>query len=85
MRPTISIIVPAYNEESQVAALLENLLASGADEVLLVDGTSADATAGIARAFPAVRLLQTQPNRAIQMNAGAAAATGDVLLFLHAD
>ncbi|MBI3472835.1 MAG: TIGR04283 family arsenosugar biosynthesis glycosyltransferase [Candidatus Solibacter usitatus] len=85
MRPTISIIVPAYNEESQVAALLENLVASGATEVLLVDGASTDATAGIARGFPAVRLLQTRPNRAIQMNAGAAAATGDVLLFLHAD
>jgi len=54
-------------------------------EVILVDGGSTDATAAIAARFPEARLLASPRGRARQMNAGARAARGDVLLFLHAD
>ncbi len=50
-----------------------------------MDGGSTDATAAIAARFPRVRLLASPRGRARQMNAGARAARGDVLLFLHAD
>lgn len=50
-----------------------------------MDGGSVDATAAIAARFPAIRLLASPRGRARQMNAGARAAGGDVLLFLHAD
>jgi rSAM/selenodomain-associated transferase 2 len=54
-------------------------------EVVLVDGGSTDATAAVAARSPKVRLLPSPRGRARQMNAGARAARGDVLLFLHAD
>ena len=54
-------------------------------EIVLVDGRSTDATAAIAARFPEVILLASPRGRARQMNAGARAARGDVLLFLHAD
>jgi len=54
-------------------------------EVVLVDGGSTDATAAIAARSPRVCLLASPRGRARQMNAGARAARGDVLLFLHAD
>jgi rSAM/selenodomain-associated transferase 2 len=53
--------------------------------VILVDGGSDDATIQVAARFPAVRLLASPRGRARQMNAGARAAWGDILLFLHAD
>ena len=81
----LSIIVPAYNEESTVAGLMENLLACGADEIVLVDGGSSDRTMEIAGSYSGVRVLRAASGRALQMNAGAEAARGDVLLFLHAD
>ena len=56
----------------------------GAD-IVLVDGGSTDATAAIAARSPQVRLLSSPRGRSHQMNAGARAARGDVLLFLHAD
>jgi rSAM/selenodomain-associated transferase 2 len=52
-------------------------------EVIVVDGGSTDATVEIAR--PHARVIESLRGRATQQNAGAAAATGDVLLFLHAD
>jgi len=54
-------------------------------EIVLVDGGSTDATATIAARFPEISLLASPRGRARQMNAGARAARGDVLLFLHAD
>ena len=53
-------------------------------EVILVDGSSTDGTVDVARRFGA-KVLASRPHRARQMNAGALAARGDVLLFLHAD
>ena len=80
----ISIVVPALDEEAQIAAALASARAPGVREVIVVDGGSRDATARVARQH-ADAVLSAPRGRAVQMNAGAAAAGGDVLLFLHAD
>jgi len=82
----LSIVVPARNEENGIGdtlALLQPLRAAG-HEVIVVDGGSHDATATLAVAA-ADRVLTASPGRASQMNAGANVASGDVLLFVHAD
>ena len=82
----LSIIVPCLNEAQGIAgslAALSPLRAYGA-EVIVVDGGSNDGTAG--RAASLADLVITAPRgRASQMNAGAAHARGEILLFLHAD
>ena len=85
MRPSVSIVVPALNEEANIAGLLDNLLASAPDEIVLVDGGSTDRTVEIARKHSRVRILRSGAGRGAQMNHGAANALGDVFLFLHAD
>lgn len=82
----LSIIVPVFNEASRLPSLLAQLLQLQQDgcEVLLVDGGSSDDSAGLAERA-GLRLIRSPPGRALQMNAGAAQATGEVLLFLHAD
>jgi rSAM/selenodomain-associated transferase 2 len=82
----LSIIVPALNEEAGIVATLQalsSLRARGA-EVIVVDGGSHDRTAELAGPH-CDRLLAAPRGRAAQMNAGAGAARGEVLLFLHAD
>jgi len=82
----LSIVIPALNESGNIVAtlaLLQSMRARGA-EVILVDGGSSDATTDLSA--PLVDcLISASKGRALQMNAGAAAAAGDVLLFLHAD
>lgn len=82
----LSVVIPALNEAAGIAATLEPLqpLRAQGHEVLVVDGGSADGTAELARSLCDV-LLTAPRGRAAQMNAGAAAARGDVLWFLHAD
>ena len=83
---TLSIITPVLDEAAGVEAALQALApfrARGA-EVILVDGGSKDGTVELARPL-ANQVLERQRGRAAQMNAGAAAARGDVLLFLHVD
>jgi rSAM/selenodomain-associated transferase 2 len=82
----ISIIVPVLNESTALPALLERLLPlqQQSCEVLLVDGGCVDGSAALIEAA-GFRVVHSQQGRARQMNAGAALATGDVLLFLHAD
>jgi rSAM/selenodomain-associated transferase 2 len=82
----LSIIVPTLNEAPGVAAALQLLapLRQRGAEVIVADGGSDDDTVAIARHF-ADRVLTAPRGRASQMNAGASAANGDVLLFLHAD
>jgi len=82
----LSIIVPALNEAAGIARALEALapLRARGHEVLVADGGSADGTRDIAAPL-ADRVITGPRGRARQMNAGAAAATGDALLFLHAD
>ncbi len=80
----ISIIIPALNEASNISATLATTHSVSTAEVIVVDGGSADDTVAVAESFGA-KVLLTQAGRARQMNAGATEASGDVLLFLHAD
>lgn len=82
----ISIIIPALNEAAHLPATLEALRGQGeTHEVLVIDAQSTDATAAVARAGGARVLCHPTRQRASQLNAGAAAARGETLLFLHAD
>jgi rSAM/selenodomain-associated transferase 2 len=82
----LSIVVPVLDEASGIGATLESLrgLRARGCEVVVVDGGSRDATREIA-APGADRVIESPRGRAAQMNAGARAASGDILLFLHAD
>lgn len=82
---TLSIIIPVLNEVAQLPELLVRLapLQARGAQVLVVDGGSRDGSAQLPRA--GVEWLQAAPGRARQMNAGAAQARGELLLFLHAD
>jgi rSAM/selenodomain-associated transferase 2 len=82
----LSIVIPVLNEAAGIEAALRALAPyrrRGA-EVIVVDGGSSDGTAKLARPF-ADRVIAGPRGRGAQMNVGAAAARGDVLLFLHAD
>lgn len=81
----ISVVIPTFNEADSLPRLLASLGAeSEAREIIVVDGGSADRTAEIALDH-AVQLLTSARGRGRQLNRGAAAARGEVLLFLHAD
>jgi rSAM/selenodomain-associated transferase 2 len=80
----ISIIVPVLDEEKQLATTLEGLVALAPYEILVVDGGSSDRSCEVAGRF-GVHVIAAGRGRARQMNRGAAQATGEVLLFLHAD
>jgi rSAM/selenodomain-associated transferase 2 len=82
----LSVVVPTLDEAAGIAAGLGALAALRAQghEVIVVDGGSRDGTPELARPL-CDRLLSSPPGRAVQMNAGARAASGEVLLFLHAD
>jgi rSAM/selenodomain-associated transferase 2/rSAM/selenodomain-associated transferase 1 len=82
--PGLSVVIPALNEADQIEKTLSTLARARDVEVLLVDGGSTDATVAVAQAA-GIRVLAARPPRSVQMNAGAAAAGGDRLLFLHAD
>lgn len=82
----LSIVIPCLNEARSIGQLLEALQDARATgvELVLVDGGSVDPT--VALSAPLVdKLIHSVAGRARQMNAGAAAATGEVLWFLHAD
>ena len=82
----ISVIIPTYNEEKALPGTLTQLSSqTGNYELIVVDGGSTDRTCEIARAQAQARLVTARKGRASQMNAGAANARGEWLLFLHAD
>jgi rSAM/selenodomain-associated transferase 2 len=85
--PLVSVVVPVLDEERELPRLLHHLAGlPGRFEVLVVDGGSSDSSAELAAAHPShPRLLATASGRARQLAAGAAAASGEILLFLHAD
>ncbi len=82
----LSIIIPVLDESQGIAGCLAALapLRRRGAEVVVVDGGSADGTVAIASPL-ADRVVAAPRGRAAQMNAGARVASGDVLLFLHAD
>jgi hypothetical protein len=83
-RGGVSVIIPARNEAAHLPATLAAIRREAVHEVIVVDGGSTDGTMAIARADEAI-VLESAAGRAAQMNRGAAAATGEFLLFLHAD
>ncbi len=88
-RVTISVIIPTLNEERTIGQTLSSLPTDEILEAIVVDGGSTDQTISIAEVFCAeasnVRILTAPAGRARQMNEGAKAGRGDILLFLHAD
>lgn len=80
----VSVIIPAYNEETTICETLQDLFAKHRpDEVLVADGGSSDETVKLAGQW--TKVIQSGKGRAQQMNEGARQAKGDVFLFLHAD
>lgn len=89
MRPILSVIIPAYNEERYIDACLSSLLKQKITvpyEIIVVDNNSTDETAAKASAYRRVRLIrETYPGASSARNSGARAARGDILVFLDAD
>lgn len=81
---SVSIIVPALNEAGRIGDCLSSLRALGECEIVVVDGGSRDDT-WEESARVADRVIESPLGRALQMNAGAAASSGSVLWFVHAD
>ncbi|HEU4686532.1 MAG TPA: TIGR04283 family arsenosugar biosynthesis glycosyltransferase [Nitrospira sp.] len=91
---SISIIIPTLDEEETIESTLRLTTSLGFDEIIVVDGGSTDRTCTLVAPFASasrpsalgpVLLISSPPGRSRQLNAGAKAAKGDVLLFLHAD
>ena len=80
---TISVIIPTLNEAQNIRATLDRLHHPAFSEILAAEGGSQDGT--VALAAPVAKVVTAPTGRARQMNTGAATASGDVLLFLHAD
>jgi rSAM/selenodomain-associated transferase 2 len=81
----VSVIVPVLNDSAAAARLLASLPADSRVEAIVVDGGEDPQLERLAESEPRVRLIRSQPGRAVQMNAGSALARGAWLLFLHAD
>lgn len=80
----ISVIMPILNEAKILEKTLSQLQPElKSHELIVVDGGSTDASVGIAKKYG--RVITSERGRAKQLNAGAAAATGEILIFLHAD
>jgi rSAM/selenodomain-associated transferase 2 len=78
------VIIPTLNEAQAIETTISKLKKYRQTEIIIVDGGSQDRTVEIARSM-GVRVLKSAVSKATQMNTGAAEATGNVLLFLHAD
>jgi rSAM/selenodomain-associated transferase 2 len=83
-RTVCSIIIPTLNESESIAKILPGMSSSLDIEVIVVDGGSSDNTVATAKDLGAKTLI-VSPGRALQMNIGAGAARGEILLFLHGD
>ena len=81
-RALISVVIPALDEEERVAEAVRSV--RGEAEVIVVDGGSTDGTRDAASAAGA-RVIATERGRGLQLRAGASAARGEWLVFLHAD
>lgn len=84
----ISVIIPTRNEEAAIGQVLLNLRQTSSRErieIIVVDSSSSDRTVEIAQKSADKVLKSNQSQRAFQMHQGALAASGEILLFLHAD
>jgi rSAM/selenodomain-associated transferase 2 len=81
---TLSVIIPALNEADVIEATIDRIRRQAPHEIIVVDGGSTDPTRSVATAAGAT-VIEAPRGRAQQMNHGAAHASGDVFLFLHAD
>lgn len=84
MSAKISIVIPVLNEATTIAKTIAITQLGKNIEILVVDGGSQDNTVELVRSL-GLKVLLASTGRANQMNAGAKAATGEILLFLHAD
>ena len=86
---TISVIIPTLNEEKVLSRTLAQTSTLNFDEIVVADGGSTDRTLQMAEAFcaraPHTRIVAAPRGRARQLNAGAEASRGEILVFLHAD
>ncbi|MBD2230522.1 TIGR04283 family arsenosugar biosynthesis glycosyltransferase [Phormidium tenue] len=82
--PLVSVIIPTLNEARTLPQTLATLPRATGVEVVVVDGGSEDQTVAVAKDL-GMKVIESVPGRSRQLNAGAAAATGEILLFLHAD
>lgn len=80
----ISVVIPTLNEEAAIGSLIECLRRQSELDIIVSDGGSSDNTAAICEAY-GVKLVSGAPGRGGQMNRGAEAACGGLILFLHAD
>lgn len=80
----VSVVIPALDEERLIKTAVLSACSAGADEIIVVDGGSQDRTWELARQTGVIT-LRAPRGRASQQNVGAVRATGDVLLFVHAD
>src|SRR5579872_7290853 len=84
-RPGVSAVIPAYNEETRIRAVLDAVVESGiTHEIIVVSDGSTDNTLAVAESVPGVRAIQLPRNRgkAFALREGARHASGEVLLFL---
>lgn len=84
----ISVVIPTWNEQGCIGSLVEFIKKYGGDaisEVIVSDAFSDDGTADLAREAGAKVVTNAHRSRAVQMNAGARHATGEILYFIHAD
>jgi len=82
VRPSVSVVIPTLDEEQRLPAAIQSVRADA--DVIVVDGGSGDATREVA-AREGARVLEAPRGRGRQLDQGARAATGEWLLFLHAD
>jgi len=82
--PRLSVIIPTLNEAASIVGAIRSARQCPGVQIIVADGGSADATLQLARDHGA-KIVQGRPGRGRQLAAGAEQATGDVLLFLHAD
>ena len=80
----ISVIIPTINESQAISKAVKSCWEAGADEIIVADGGSTDATISIAKSLRC-EVVISSPGRGVQQNHGASLASGNLFLFLHAD
>ena len=87
MAPSLSVIIPTYNEAQNIAGCLESLLGQSkkAEEIIVVDDGSTDATIKIVSGYPVTLLKSRHQGPGVSRNLGATKARGDILVFVDAD